>query len=146
MTRVGANSVIVPFEVAGQFLNNATLRPAVNDFFVNILFDHETRHQITQLHLWDDSKWTGKRIAELNLREKFDAGVIGIRLADGTYMYAPSGDYILQEEEVLLAVAPGDRIPKLQADCHEDAPDKIRLPLWQALTRFRNRSIQRQNL
>ncbi|HEX2619799.1 MAG TPA: NAD-binding protein, partial [Phototrophicaceae bacterium] len=37
--RVGANNLIRPYEVAGQFLNNATFRPAVNDFFNTILFE-----------------------------------------------------------------------------------------------------------
>lgn len=133
MVRAGANVVIAPFEVAGQFLNNATLRPAVNDYFNGILFDHATNYQIEQLNLFTDSHWIGKRISELDLREKYDAGVIGIRLDDGTYMYAPADDYILHEEEVLLTVAPAHQIAPLQVECRKDAIEMMRLPSWQRL-------------
>lgn len=137
MIRAGANVVLAPYEVAGQFLNNATLRPAVNDYFNSMLFDHETNHQITQLELLDTSPWIGKRISELKLRDHFDAGIIGIYLEDGTFVYAPSDDRILQEEEILLGVAPGDLIPRLQVECQPDGGINIRFDAFQRLSHFR---------
>jgi voltage-gated potassium channel len=133
MIRAGANVVLAPYEVAGQFLNNATLRPTVNDYFNSILFDHETNHQITQLELREDSPWIGKRISELHLRERFDAGIIGIRLDDSSFIYAPSDDRILNEEETLLGVAPGIQIPRLQVECHPHGDDTIRMSSFQRL-------------
>lgn len=137
MLRAGANVVLAPYEVAGQFLNNATLRPAVNDYFNSILFDHETNHQITQLELREDSPWIGKRISELHLRERFDAGIIGIRLDDSSFIYAPSDDRILNEEETLLGVAPGVQIPRLQVECHPHGEDKVRMSTFQRLFQAR---------
>lgn len=137
MVRAGANVVLAPYEVAGQFLNNATLRPAVADYFNSMLFDHETNHQITQLELREDSPWIGKRISELLLREHFDAGIIGIRLDDGTFIYAPSDDRILNEDEILLGVAPGIQIPRLQVECHPHGTAKSRLPSFQRMAQFR---------
>lgn len=142
MIRSGANIVLAPYEVAGQFLNNATLRPAVNDYFNSILFDHETNHQITQLDLGDDSPWIGKRISELLLEEHFDAGIIGIRLEDGTFIYAPSGDRILKEEEILLGVAPGDQIPRLQVECNPHDSDRALLPDFQRLVQSRKLTVK----
>lgn len=133
MIRAGANVVLAPYEVAGQFLNNATLRPAVNDYFNSILFDHETNHQITQLELRGDSPWIGKRIGELQLREHFDAGIIGIRLDDSSFIYAPSDDRILNEEETLLGVAPGIQIPRLQVECRPHGDDSIRMSVFQRM-------------
>lgn len=137
MVRAGANIVLAPYEVAGQFLNNATLRPAVNDYFNSMLFDHETNHQITQLELSNDSPWIGKRISELLLREHFDAGIIGIQLDDGTFVYAPSDDRILNEDEILLGVAPGDQIPRLQVECRPHGNTTARIPSFQRLAQFR---------
>jgi len=137
MVRAGANIVLAPYEVTGQFLNNATLRPAVYDYFNSMLFDHETNHQITQLDLKDNSPWIGKRISELLLREHFDAGIIGIRLDDGTFIYAPSDDRILQEDEILLGVAPGIQIPRLQVECQPHGSDRARLPTFQRMAQFR---------
>lgn len=137
MIRAGANVVLAPYEVAGQFLNNATLRPAVNDYFNSMLFDHKTNHQITQLELHDDSPWIGKRISELYLREHFDAGIIGIRLEDGTFVYAPSDDRILNEEEILLGVAPGIQIPRLQVECRPHGGSTFRFDAFQRLSHTR---------
>lgn len=133
MIRVGANGVIAPYEVAGQFLNNATLRPAVNEFFNSILFSQKTDFQATQLPLWDDSHWIGQRLGRLNLRQRFQAGVIGLRLENGTFMYAPSDDYYLKENEILIAVAPAHRIGALQRASRENGTSQPRATHWQRL-------------
>lgn len=137
MIRAGANIVLAPYELAGQFLNSATLRPAVNDFFNSIMFDQETQHQITQLELGDDSPWIGKRISDLQLRERFDAGVIGIRKENGDFIHAPGISRTLQEAEILLAVSPGLMIPKLQAECRPHGRDEKRFATFQRLVQFR---------
>jgi len=137
MVRAGANIVLAPYEVAGQFLNNTTLRPAVADYFNSMLFDHETNHQITQLKLQDNSPWIGKRISDLLLREHFDAGIIGIQLDDGTFIYAPSDDRILKEDEILLGVAPGIEIPRLQVECQPNGTNSTLLPTFQRMAQFR---------
>jgi voltage-gated potassium channel len=133
MIRVGANGVIAPYEVAGQFLNNATLRPAVNEFFNTILFSQYTDFQATQLSLWDDSKWIGQRLGKLQLREQYHAGVIGLRLDNGIFIYAPSDDYILKENEILIAVAPAHTIGALHRACREGGSNRPRMMNWQRL-------------
>jgi len=133
MIRAGANNVIAPLDVAAQFFNNATLRPAVNDFFDSILFSQRSQYQTTQLQLWDDSPWIGQRLGKLQLRERFEAGVIGLRLEDGSYMYAPGEDYYLKENEIIVTVAPIRYIPALQEACREGAGSMPRMPNWQRL-------------
>jgi len=126
MLKVGADNVIAPFEVAGQFLNNATLRPTVNDFFNNILFGHHINAIIVQLHIYEDSPWLGKRLRQINLRERFEAGIIGIRLNDGTYLYAPNEDHIITQHETILAIVPSHYVNRIREDCrHEQTTDPI---------------------
>ncbi len=137
MIKAGANVVIAPYEVASQFLNSATLRPAVNDFFNSILFDQETQHQITQLEMEDDSPWIGQRISDLELREKFNAGLIGIRLENGDFAHAPGGGRVLREYEILLGVAPGPMIPELQRLCRPAKRSDIRITTFQRLIQAR---------
>jgi len=144
MVKAGANVVLAPYEVASQFLNSATLRPAVNDFFNSILFDQETNHQITQLELEDDSPWIGKRIKELGLREKYDAAVIGIRLENGDYAHVPGDGRVLREYEILLGVAPGPLIPVLQNLCRPHKRNELRFATFQRLVHPRgSKSLER---
>ena len=133
MIKAGANAVLAPYEVAAQFLNSATLRPAVNDFFNSILFEQERQHQITQLELEDDSPWIGQRISDLALREQFDAGILGIRLESGDFAHAPGGGRVLQEDEILLAVAPGPMIPVIQRHCRPRGRNEMRFASFQRL-------------
>jgi voltage-gated potassium channel len=133
MLRVGANAVLTPLDVAAQFLNGATLRPAVNEYFGGILFDHKTNVQLVQLYLLDDSPWIGKRLSDLQLRERFKAGVIGLQLDDGHFLYAPDEDYLLEENEILLVVAPGRNIRPLEHACREGTSTEPRLNIWQRL-------------
>ena len=137
MIKSGANIVLAPYEVSSQFLNSATLRPAVNDYFNSIMFDQATNHQITQLELEDRSPWIGKRISDLNLRESFDAGVIGIRLDTGDFVHAPSGERVLAEDEILLVVAPGQMIPRLQRQCQPEGRNEMRFATVQKLIQSR---------
>ena len=133
MIRLGANVVLAPYEVAAQFLNSATLRPAVSDFFSGILFQQDGHHQITQLELEDDSPWIGQRVRDLALRERYDAGILGIRLSSGDFAHAPGGQRVLQEDEILLAVAPGPMIPVLQRHCRTQGRNEMRFASFQRL-------------
>lgn len=146
MIRAGANFVLAPYEVASQFLNGTTLRPAVNDYFNSILFDQETKHQMTQLELGDNSPWIGKRISDLNLRERFDACILGIRTEDVNYVYAPSSDRLLNEGDILLGVAPGPMIPVLQGKCRPAGRDFTRFATFQRLAHPRAVTSLRETL
>lgn len=131
--RVGANNVLTPSDIAGQFLNNTTLRPAVNAYFYSILFEQKASEQIVQLYLSERSQWIGQTLGNLQLRERFKAGVIGLRMADGRFFYAPGDDYVFQEGDIVMAVTPGYLIPRLQQDCCAGASSIPDAPNWQRL-------------
>jgi voltage-gated potassium channel len=133
MVRAGANGVIAPFDISSQFLNNATLRPAVNEFFQGIFFDERTSLRTVQLELWDDSPWIGRPLGGLKLRERFQAGVIGLRQDSGIYLHPPADDYVLKENEILITVAPGQCVEALIRDCRAGTVTKPRPLAWQRL-------------
>jgi len=137
MIRAGANYVTAPYEVASQFLNGATLRPAVNDYFNSILFDQETRHQMTQLELGDNSPWIGQRISDLKLRERYDASILGIRTKDVDFVHTPRSSRVLNEGDIILGVAPGPMVPKLQNACRPTGRDFMRFATFQRLVMTR---------
>jgi Trk K+ transport system NAD-binding subunit len=59
--------------------------------------------------------------------------VIGLRQEDGHYLYAPSDDHILQEYEVIIAVAPGHQVAKMQDAVRGGQTQKPRGATWQRL-------------
>ncbi|MGB1287219.1 MAG: potassium channel family protein, partial [Aggregatilineales bacterium] len=135
MVRVGATNIIPPFNVAAQFLNNATLRPAVNDFFNGILFDFATDYSIIQLRIFENSPWAGATIASLQLRATYDAGIVAIHQQDGRFHYTPPADYVLQEDEVIIAIVPMNNLQTIEGACRgEDHFMKPAMQTWQSLT------------
>ena len=133
IVRAGATTVVAPFNTAGQFLNNATFRPAVNAFFNGLMFEYSTDYRMTQLFMRDDSPWIGKTIHSLQLRHEFNAGVIGLMYDYATYSYAPTDQYVLQEDEILIVVAPSEQISRLQQACRGSHQQQTRVSLWQPL-------------
>lgn len=131
--RAGASSVLNPFNTAGQFLNSATFRPAVNAYFNGLMFEHQIDFHLTQLHVHEQSPWLGTTIGSLQLRTQYEAGAIGIRYADARFGYAPSKEHILQEDDVLIVVAPPDSVQALQVACRGDKSQPSQATLWQAL-------------
>lgn len=120
MIRVGANSVIAPFDVASNFLNNATLRPAVNAFFNSILFDHSRNSNLLQLYILKNSPWAGQTLADLRFHSQYHSAVLGLRLNNGHFLYAPPNDHRLLENEVLLVAAPHHTVQALETACYEN--------------------------
>lgn len=124
LTRVGAQSVVTPYDVAGQFLNNATLRPAVNDFFHSLIFDYQTRQHVQPIPLYDDSPWIGQTLGALRFRERYDAAVMAVSLGDGHFVYVPPDDFRLEEDQSVLIIAEEDALQQLQAEAHPKRPKR----------------------
>lgn len=134
LIRVGANSVVNPYNAAGQFLTNATLRPVVNDYFNSILFDLNTDHRVTPLKLYNDSPWVGKRLGDLDLQAVGEAHIIGLRYEDGHFLAVPDDDVILDEGQVLIVVAPATQIETLHHSSRGGNTERRRyIPTFQPL-------------
>ncbi|MDX1993510.1 MAG: NAD-binding protein [bacterium] len=120
MIRVGANTVIAPYEIAAQFLTNATLRPVVNDFYNDLLYEQRSGHFLVQIALGEDSPWIGRPLAQIGLRERFNACIIAVRQDDGSYRATPEEDYVLGENEVALVLCSGAYLPHVQQDARRE--------------------------
>ena len=129
--RVGANNVIQPYELSGQFLNNVTLRPTVYDFFHGVLFDQTLNIQTTQITIQEGSTWEGKRLKELKFRDTHKAHVLGIHQpSDEGFVVAPGSSYIVSAKETLILAAPAGSIPGLHHAAQVGAKHK-RPVAWQ---------------
>lgn len=107
LQRAGADRVINPLQIAAQFIMLATIKPVAGDFAEYVLFNYQTRLETTELYMEDSSPWIGKTIEALDLPGRYNAGVIGIRLANGhDYHYAPPADHVIRPDEVLIVVTP----------------------------------------
>ncbi|MDX2075094.1 MAG: NAD-binding protein [bacterium] len=134
ITRMGANNVLTRFDISGQFLNNATLRPAVNSFFNQLLFEPSPDALVVQLYLGEESPWIGRSWCDLQVQEDLGVSVLAVRDDTGIYHITPDDDYQFNANDIVLAVVAGMDIADLQADCgvkvYSEIPD---LSHWQRI-------------
>ncbi|MCU0474590.1 MAG: NAD-binding protein [Anaerolineae bacterium] len=135
LMRAGANHVINPSDIAAQFLNNLTFRPAVNEFFSSILFDQKAGGwHVLQIFMEDDSPWLGRKVRDLNLQARFKgAGLLGVRRGDGSYAYSFTPDDFFEEDEVVLVIAPEEVIPALLRESRPNRAYRGLGNIWQRL-------------
>lgn len=135
MYRVGANNVMAPYEIAGQFLNTMTFRPTVNDFFAHILFDLNPEGEaVIEVFMYDDSAWIGRSIQELPLQATYHALILGVRRDDGNFIFTPPPDHIFKEDEVIIILAPRRKIDAVQRDARPGTNAKRpHTAIWQRL-------------
>lgn len=134
LARVGANTVIAPYAIAGQYLNNATLRPAVNDFFSSILFKHDPKHRFIRLTLWDDSQWIGKTLGQINLFQRYQANVLSIISESGNYICTLDENYRLSSYETVLVVLPETMILRITEECRNGTFHDDHEVLWHPIS------------
>jgi voltage-gated potassium channel len=129
LRRAGADRVVSPFRIAAQFVLLATTRPIVSDFLQYVLFNYLAGIETTELYMQDNSPWIGKTLEDLLLRRVFQAGVIGVRTANGRFLYAPHDSYTIAEKEVLIVTTPMIYSDELRLAAHggeSKRPDTLR--------------------
>lgn len=135
LLRAGANHVIGPSEIAAQFLNNLTFRPAVNEYFSSLLFDQVSEGwHVLQIFMYDDSPWLGRPVSDLNLQGRFNgAGLLAVRRSDGSYAYSFTLDDVFEEDEVVLIIAQEDSISPILRDSRPERNYRAIGNTWQRL-------------
>jgi voltage-gated potassium channel len=122
LERAGADRVVSPFHVAARFILLTATRPEISEFLNHVIYSYHTGLETTELYMEEASPWIGKKIGDLALHERYQAGIIGIRLADRhSYIYAPPEDYVIQAQEVVLAVTQMKTSDALRDDAHGSA-------------------------
>jgi voltage-gated potassium channel len=106
LKRAGADQVIGPLQTAAQFLLLATIRPVVSDFLQHVVYNYSEGIETTELPISPQSTWLGQPLGALQLREQFQAAAVGIRVRDGSFIYAPKDDYTIVAGEVLIVITP----------------------------------------
>lgn len=135
LMRAGANHVIGPSEIAAQFLNNLTFRPAVNEYFSSLLFEQTSEGwHVLQIFMYDDSPWLGRPVSDLNLQGRFNgAGLLAVRRSDGTYAYSFTLNDVFEEDEVVLVIAQEDSISDILKDSRPERNYRTISNTWQRL-------------
>lgn len=105
LRRAGADNVIMPDKIGGQRMAKLVAQADIVEFIEGVMLQE---HDDVNLEEVDCKKLSicvaGKSIGELGIRNKSGANVIGIKKGDGSYIYNPSSEYILGDEDKIFVI------------------------------------------
>ena len=115
LKRAGATNVIMPDRVGGQRMAKLVTQPDVVEFIDFIMLQEPDNVFLEELNCDVISAcFDGKKIQELDIRNKTGANIIGLKRSDGTYLINPGANTILSNNDKLFALGSANQINHLR--------------------------------
>jgi len=122
LLRAGANNVIMPDIVGGSRMAKLISEPDIVEFLELIMLREGVDVNLVEISCEGlASCFINISLAELNVRRKTGANVIGIKLANGQYLFNPGGDYILTQEDKMFVLGKPSQVEKLEKILQEES-------------------------
>jgi voltage-gated potassium channel len=104
--RAGADHVVSPYASAAMRITQNILKPTITDFLELALTGKGVELKLEELNIPEKAPFLGMKLAETNIRNKFDLIIVAIKRLDGTRIYNPSSTEIIQEGDTLIVIGP----------------------------------------
>ena len=116
LKRAGADNVIMPDIVGGARMAKLITEPDIVEFLELIMLREGQDVNLEEISCDDLAAcFVNSTIADLDIRKKTGANIIGLKLEDGTYMFNPNGDIELKKEDKLFVLGTVEQISKLKS-------------------------------
>ena len=112
LIRAGANRVVAPTIIGGQSMARALLKPAIADFMDSIVAENLDL-VFEEVAIEKDSVYAKKKLKDTNIRSELDLVIVAIRRKDGEMLFQPSGETIVEEGDLLIAIGRAESMVKL---------------------------------
>jgi voltage-gated potassium channel len=113
LKRAGADRVISPQVAAGTRMAMAALRPSVVDF-ISIPTDRDEKGaRVEEIEVMAGSRLVGKSFKDIDIRAKYGLNVLGVRKSDGSIIYNPTANYIIEIEDTLIMFGSEEQLSRV---------------------------------
>lgn len=116
LIRAGASRVVAPTIIGSHSMARALLKPAVADFMDSIVAE-TLDLAFEEFSVESTSKFIGKSLAETNIRTELDLVIVAVRRKTGEMIFHPSGETVINEADLLIAIGKGESMQKLVGLC-----------------------------
>ncbi|HUT55430.1 MAG TPA: potassium channel protein [bacterium] len=110
----GANHVVMPNAIGGARMASTLLRPEVVGFLDVMMRSTGETLRMEQASIPKGSPSAGKTLQEMEIPKKTGMIVLAIKRASGQYTFNPTSNERLEPGDVLIVVAPAEKMPVLQ--------------------------------
>ena len=119
LLRAGADRVVAPYETGGVKMALLALTPSFVEF-MDILSPTGggTGYRIEELIVKSSSKVHGKTIKDSQIRQETGVIIIGIKKADGRFIFNPGPETMIHGGDILIAVGAEDQLQRLAEILH----------------------------
>ena len=115
LRRAGADNIIMPDKIGGQQMAKLVTNPDTIDFLEFVLYQKNEKVNLSELYCKKVLSCNLNRtIAELDIRKKTGANILGLKNADGTYIFNPSSDIKLTCDDHLFVLATSSQLKSLK--------------------------------
>jgi voltage-gated potassium channel len=115
LKRAGASNVIMPDRVGGQRMAKLVIQPDVVEFVDFIMLQEPDNVFLEELSCESiASYFDGKKIRELDIRNRSGANIIGLKQEDGSYIINPSPDVVLSKSDKIFVLGTLSQINHLK--------------------------------
>ncbi|UCF63592.1 MAG: potassium channel protein [bacterium] len=113
LLKAGANRVVKPYEIGGHRMTQVLLRPGVVDFIDIIAREKRIDLQIEELEVHSGSSLIGQKLVEAPIRNKLNIIIVAIFRPDGTVIYNPQSNVVIEEKARLIVIGEENNIKEL---------------------------------
>jgi len=115
LRRAGADNVIMPDKVGGAHMANLVTKPDVMEFVDLITGQRGNEFQVAELSIdLVNEKFQNLTIAELDIRGKTGANIIGFKTSGGEYVINPQAHQKMEEHCKLIVLGTMEQVANLE--------------------------------
>jgi voltage-gated potassium channel len=112
--KIGANRVVLPYELSSRRIVNMVTKPNVVDFIDTMSFHSpDISLSIDEYTIEANSNLADKKIRDSRIRENYNAMVVAIKRKNKT-IFNPSPDESIQPDDILILVGESSRIRSIE--------------------------------
>ncbi len=100
----GADRALTPHLLGGLRMAQLVLRPTVINFLDMAIHGNDLNLQMEEVIIPQTSSLVGKNLIESELRPRFNLIIIAIKKKDGSMIYNPRAQEILDQEDTLIVI------------------------------------------
>lgn len=123
LLRAGANRVVNPYRLGGLRLAHVLTKPAVVDFLELSLGPEGRGLELEEAVVWGGSPLVGKSLQELDLRRRFQVGVVAVRRGP-SFVPNPEASFRLAEGDVLVVIGTEESLAAFEKAMLEQESEK----------------------
>lgn len=113
LKRAGADKVVSPYFIGARRIAQTVIRPSVADFVELTFHNSELGLLMEEITVGIGSELAGVALKDSGIRQKLDLIILAVKKADGTMIFNPQADTVIEVSDTLIALGRRDSMTKL---------------------------------